>query len=75
MKNRNNLGNNQSWNSWLHNCKEAWATEGMNCSMYAKDCHNALCAVAPNMPTTATKIQIASAAWMLHQEWKKEGKW
>jgi hypothetical protein len=67
------LGNNQSWQSWLHNCKEAWATEGVNCSMYAKDCHNAL--VAVEKKPGDSRVKIAAKAWALHQEWKKQGKW
>ena len=60
--------NNWTWKSFLSNCAEAWKTEGVGGSYWSQECHKALCAVAPTMPTSATKIQIAAAAWKYYQE-------
>lgn len=58
--------NNWTWISWLHNCKEAWETEGVNCSIYAKECHNYL--VRVDKQPGESKIQIAAKAWKLYNE-------
>ena len=54
---------NLKWNEFLSNCKEAWETEGMNCSNEVKKVHGFL--LACDKTGTNSKMEVAAKAYEL----------
>ena len=60
---KRNKMKNLKWNEFLSDCKEAWETEGMNCSNEVKQVHGFL--IACDKRGTNSKIEVAAKAYEL----------